>query len=416
MNNKGREKKFYLILILGLLTAIGPFSIDMYLPAFPDIARGLNTTVAQVTLSLSSFFIGISVGQLLYGPLLERFGRKKPLYVGLCIYLLASMGCAAAASVNALIFLRLLQALGGCVGMVAARAMVRDLFEVRENAKVFSMLMLVVAVSPIIAPTLGGYITATLGWRYVFAMLILVDLVILVAIYFLLPESKKPDPHFSLRPAPIIKNFTGVITHPQFYTYALTAAISAAGLYAYLGGSPHVFMEIFHVTERQYGWIFALIAMGLIGASQINSLLLRNYTSHQIIKVALACQSVIGVAMAVITFLGGADLFITIFLIFIFLCTQGFVFPNASALSLASFGHNAGSASALMGAIQMTIGAGTSGLVSVLHNDTALPMMGVMACCSVVAFSVFSLGRKIIVQRATTVAVDEEDVEMISTL
>jgi len=416
MNNNSTNKNFYLILILGLLTAIGPFSIDMYLPAFPDIATNLHTTVAQVTLSLSSFFIGISAGQLLYGPLLERFGRKKPLYIGLCIYLLASLGCAMATSVNALIVLRLLQALGGCVGMVAARAMVRDLFEVKENAKVFSMLMLVVAVSPIIAPTLGGYITSVLGWRFVFIMLIVVDILILTAIYFLLPESKKPDPNFSLKPLPIIKNFAGVIRHPQFYTYALMAAISAAGLYAYIGGSPHVFMEIFKVNERQYGWIFALIAMGLIGASQINSVLLKNYTSEQLIKVALCCQSVIGAAMVLITFFGWNDIFITIFLIFIFLCCQGFVFPNASALSLASFGHNAGSASALMGAIQMGIGAGTSALVSVLQNHTALPMTGVMACCAITAFFVFSLGRKIIIQRASIEAVEEEDVEMISTL
>src|SRR6188508_3843840 len=194
MSNKRRTNKFHLITILGLLTAIGPFSIDMYLPAFPDIAKNLHTTVAQVTLSLSSFFIGISAGQLLYGPLLERFGRKKPLYIGLCIYLLASIGCALAASVNALIILRLLQALGGCVGMVAARAMVRDLFEVKENAKIFSTLMLVVAVSPIIAPTLGGYITSALGWRYVFLMLIIVDIIVIISAWFLLPESKKPDP------------------------------------------------------------------------------------------------------------------------------------------------------------------------------------------------------------------------------
>jgi DHA1 family bicyclomycin/chloramphenicol resistance-like MFS transporter len=416
MNNTGQNKKVSLILILGLLTAIGPFSIDMYLPAFPDIAKGLHTTVAQVTLSLSSFFIGIAAGQLLYGPLLERFGRKKPLYIGLCIYLLASVGCALAASVNALIILRLLQALGGCVGMVAARAMVRDLFEVKENAKIFSTLMLVVAVSPIIAPTLGGYVTAVLGWRFVFAMLIIVDLIILAGIYFLLPESKKPDPNFSLRPGPILKNFSGVITHPQFYTYALTAAISAAGLYAYIGGSPHVFMEIFHVSEKQYGWIFALIATGLIGASQLNSVLLKNYTSEQLIKVALTCQSIIGISMAVITFFGWNDVFITIFLIFIFLCTQGFVFPNASALSLASFGHNAGSASALMGTIQMSIGAGTSALVSIFQNHTALPMITVMACCAVAALTVFSLGRKVIIQRASIEKVAEEDVEMISTL
>ena len=416
MNKKSTNKNFQLILILGLLTAIGPFSIDMYLPAFPDIAKNLHTTVAQVTLSLSSFFIGISAGQLLYGPLLERFGRKKPLYAGLGIYLLASIGCAFAASVNALIMLRLLQALGGCVGMVAARAMVRDLFEVKENAKVFSMLMLVVAVSPIVAPTLGGYVTAVLGWRYVFAMLIIVDIIILTGIWFLLPESKKPDPSFSLKPLPIINNFAGVIRHPQFYTYALTAAISAAGLYAYIGGSPHVFMEIFKVNEKQYGWIFALIAMGLIGASQVNSVLLKNYTSEQLIKAGLCCQGIIGVIMVLITIFGWSDLFLIIFLIFIFLCCQGFIFPNASALSLASFGHNAGSASALMGAIQMCIGACTSALVSILQNHTTLPMTGVMACCAVTALLVFSLGRKIIIQQASTEAVEEEDVEMISTL
>jgi DHA1 family bicyclomycin/chloramphenicol resistance-like MFS transporter len=388
----------------------------MYLPAFPDIAKGLHTTVAQVTLSLSSFFIGISAGQLLYGPLLERFGRKKPLYAGLCIYLLASVGCALAASVNALILLRLLQALGGCVGMVAARAIVRDLFEVKENAKIFSMLMLVVAVSPIIAPTLGGYITSALGWRYVFMMLIIVDVIILIGSYFLLPESKKPDLNYSLRPAPIIKSFGNIIIHPQFYTYALTAAISASGLYAYISGSPHVFMELFHVNEKQYGWIFALIAMGLIGASQVNTVLLKSYTSEQIIKVASCCQSIIGIVLTSTVLFGWSDLFITIFLVFTFLCCQGFIFPNASALSLASFGHAAGSASALLGAIQMGIGACTSALVSVLQNHTALPMSGVMACCAIAAFLIFTFGRKVIIQRATTKEIVEEDVEMISTL
>jgi len=416
MNEQIRNKKFYLILILGFLTAIGPLSIDMYLPAFPDIAKSLDTTVARVTLSLSSFFIGISVGQLLYGPLLERFGRKKPLYAGLAIYLLASVGCAFASSVNALIALRLLQALGGCVGMVASRAMVRDLFDVKENAKIFSTLMLVVAVSPIIAPTLGGYITAALGWHYVFVMLIIIAIFILSGIYFFLPETKSPDPGFSLRPKPIIKSYASVITHPQFYTYALTAAISAAAIYAYIGGSPHVFMELFHVNERQYGWIFAIIAMGLIGSSQLNSVLLKNYTSEQIIKVALRCQTIIGAVMVLITIFGWGDLFVIIFLIFIFLCCQGFVFPNASALSLACFGHNAGSASALLGAIQMGIGAGTSALVSLLQNNTALPMVGVMACCAVGALSVFSLGRRIITQQATAESIEEEDVEMISTL
>ncbi|TKK66129.1 multidrug effflux MFS transporter [Ilyomonas limi] len=416
MNNTGAKKYFHLIIILGLLTAIGPFSIDMYLPAFPDIAKSLHTSVAQVMLSLSSFFIGISVGQLVYGPLLERFGRKKPMYTGLFIYLLASVGCAMATSVHALIIFRLLQAFGGCAGMVAARAIVRDIFEVKQNAKIFSTLMLVVAVSPIIAPTVGGYITAAFGWRYVFAILIIINLLILAGVYFLLPESRKPDPYFSLKPGAILSNFTGILKHPQFYTYTLTGAIAYAGLYAYISGSPYVFMELFKVNEKQYGWIFALISIGVIGSSQVNNLALRKYSSEQIIKAATCCQSIIGIILAAITFLGLNGLFITILLIFLFLCGQGFIFPNASALSLAPFGNTAGSASALMGAIQMGIGAGASALVSVLQNGTPLPMAGVMACCAITAFAVFCGGRKLIIHRAKTRAMAEEDMEMISTI
>src|SRR5665647_462934 len=416
MNNSSPNKKFYLILILGLLTAIGPLSIDMYLPAFPDIAQSLHTSVARVMLSLSSFFIGISAGQLVYGPMLERFGRKKPLYIGFGIYLIASVGCAMAASVNSLIVFRLLQALGGCAGLVAARAIVRDLFEVKENAKVYSALMLVVAVSPIIAPTLGGYITAVFGWRIVFVMLIVIDIAILAGVYFLLPESKKPDPGFSLKARAIIKNYAGIIKHPQFYTYALTGAIAYAGLYAYISGSPYVFMEIFRVNEKQYGWIFALIATGIISASQVNNIALRNNSSERIIKIALAFQSIIGIVFAVLTFFSFSELYSSIFLIFLFLGCQGFIFPNASALSLAPFAHSAGSASALMGAIQMSIGAGASVLVSFLQNHTALPMAGIMACCSIMAFFLFSLGRKFIIQLPGKEAIEEEDVEMRSTL
>jgi len=156
MNATSLKSPFFLILILGLLSSIGPLSIDMYLPAFPSIAKNLNTSVSSVMLSLSSFFVGISIGQLLYGPLLERFGRKTPLYFGLSLYAISAVACATAMSVETLIIFRFFQALGGCVGMVASRAMVRDLFEVKDNAKVFSTLMLVVAVSPINAPTLGG--------------------------------------------------------------------------------------------------------------------------------------------------------------------------------------------------------------------------------------------------------------------
>jgi len=408
------KNNFFLIVILGLLSAIGPFSIDMYLPGFPDIAEHLHTTVAHVSLSLSSFFIGISAGQFLYGPLLDRYGRKKPLYFGISLYLIASIGCALAFSANALILLRLLQALGSCSGMVASRAMVRDLFAVKDNAKIFSLLMLVVGVSPIIAPTLGGYITATIGWRYIFVVLALMSVFILVAVHFILPESRQPNPDHSLKPRPIIISFISIFKDPQFYTYAFTGSIASAGLYAYIGGSPYVFMELFKVSEKQFGWIFALVAMGLIGSSQLNSVLLRTYKSEQIIRIALLCQAITGLLLFAGTLFGWLELFSTIFFIFIFLCCQGFIFPNSSALSLAPFHKNAGSASALLGGIQMSIGAFTSALVGFLSNHTALPMTGVMACCASTGFLVLTIGSKIIRYRASIEDVEEQTADMMS--
>ena len=407
------KKKFSLILVLGMITAIGPFSIDMYLPAFTNIAADLHTTVAHVSLSLSSFFIGISIGQFIYGPLLDRYGRKQPLYAGLTIYLVTSGLCAFAGSADSLIALRFFQALGGCAGMVASRAMVRDLFAVEDNAKIFSMLMLVVGVSPIIAPTLGGYLTASMGWHSVFVVLTIMAVVILAAVYFILPESKEPDPDYSLKPGAIVSRYITVLKEPQFYTYAFTGAIAAAGLYAYISGSPSVFMEIFKVSEKQYGWIFALVAGGLIVSSQLNSVMLKKYKSEQIIRVALFCQSLTGISLFVASFNGWIGLTGTIVLALIFLSCQGFTFPNSSALSMAPFSKNAGSASALMGAIQMGIGAFTSALVSFLSNHTALPMTGVMAACAITSFCILMIGGKIIRYKASVEEVEEETVDMI---
>jgi DHA1 family bicyclomycin/chloramphenicol resistance-like MFS transporter len=409
------SKKFKLILVLGLLSAIGPFSIDMYLPGFPSIAADLHTTVAKISLSLSSFFIGISFGQMLYGPLLDRYGRKKPLYIGLTAYLLASIGCTFVTSADQLIWLRLLQALGSCSGMVASRAMVRDLFPVSENAKVFSLLMLVVGVSPIIAPTLGGYLSSEFSWHYVFIVLSVMSGLILVAVHFFLPESREPDPNYSLRPKPIITGFLNVAKEPQFYTYALAGSIASAGLYAYISGSPSVFMEIFKVSDKQYGWIFAMVAIGLISSSQVNSLMLRKYKSEQIVVIALLFQSIIGFLLLFGTILHFLGLYTTILLCFLFLSCQGFTFPNTSALSLAPFSKTAGSASALLGSIQMGIGAFTSALVSYLNNGTAVPMSGVMASCALTAFIILIIGGRIVRSKAAVEKVQEESADMLVT-
>jgi len=399
---KGR-KRFFTIFTLGLLSALGAFSIDMYLPGFPAIAKDLHTTVAHITLSITSFFIGISIGQMIYGPLLDKYGRKKPLYIGLIVYLLTSIGCAYAPTADALIGTRFLQALGACSGMVASRALVRDVFPVNENAKVFSLLMLVLALSPIVAPTLGGYMTSAFGWQSIFIILSIIAAVTLFAVYFGLPEGRKPDHSLSLRPKPIINGFLEVAKEPQFYTYAFAGAIASSGLYAYIAGSPFVFMELYHVSDKQYGWIFAIIAMGLIVASQVNTVLLRKFSSEQIIRVTLFCQCLAGISLVLGVWLNFLNLYSTIFLIWVFLSTQGFAFPNSSALSLAPFNKNAGTASALMGAVQLGIGAITTALVSVLNNNTAMPMAAVMCVCAITSFTVLLIGRKVIKKNDLTI-------------
>lgn len=402
-----------LILILGLLSAVGPFSIDMYLPAFPAIASTLKATPDLISYSLSSYFIGICAGQMLIGPLLDRFGRKRPLYGGLVLYILSAIGCAVAPTIETLIILRFFQAAGGCVGMVAPRAIVRDVFPVHENAKIFSLLILIIGVSPIIAPTAGGFITAHFGWHAIFVLLASITFLILLLVIWALPESKPPDPTFSLRPAPILASFRKVISEPQFYTYALTGATASAGLYAYLAGSPFVFMDLYQVSGQQYGGIFALVAGGLIASSQLNNLMLRKYSSEYIIKVVISFQSIVAIVLVAGTYFHLHTLASTIACIFLYLCCQGFSFPNSSALSMAPFTKEAGSASALMGSIQMALGAVASGLVGLFSNHTAMPMVCVMAACSLTAFSILMIGRKILVQNCRKEDLEETTLEMI---
>ena len=389
-----KQKYFLLILLLGSLTALGPFSIDMYLPGFPAIAKDLHTTVLKVSLSLTTYFIGISAGQLLYGPLLDRFGRKKPLYIGLIVYILASAGCVFAKSLDALVILRFLQAIGSCAAAVASIAMVRDLFPVKDSAKVFALLMLVVGVSPMVAPTIGGYVTVTMGWNAVFIILMGLGLFNLIASWLWLPDSHKPDTSISLKPIPILQNFFSVLRVPQFYTYAFAGAMSFSGLFAYISGSPLVFIDLYQVKEETYGWIFALLSVGLIGSSQVNSFMLRRYKSEQLIFAAMIMQTVITLIFLTGSIYGWFGLAATVVLLFLFLCCLGFTNPNTSALSLAPFSKNAGSASALMGAVQMGLGAMASFGVSMFEMRSPVPMVSIMTGTTVAALLILSIGRR----------------------
>jgi DHA1 family bicyclomycin/chloramphenicol resistance-like MFS transporter len=398
MTNKKRYY-FFIILILGSLATISPFSIDMYLPGFPAIAKDLNTTIDRVQLSLTAYLIGIALGQLVYGPLLDRFGRKTPLYMGLLIYILASVGCAFTESVNSLIVMRFLQAIGGCAGIVAAQALVRDLFPVTKTAQALSLIILVIAVSPMVAPTVGAYTTALFGWHAIFIVLAAITLLILISVYFFLPAGMEADVSLSLRPRAVLLNYYLVASNPQFFIYTLAGGLATAAPFAYIAGSADVFMNIYGVSETQYGWIFAILASAMIGSTQLNHILLKKYKSEDIIKVTLFYQSVVGIVLVTGTYFGWFSLTGLLALLFVFLTGQGLLGPNTAALSLAPFSKKAGSASALMGSWRLGAGGIISAVVSFLHNPTALPMVAVMCGCTVSSLIILYSGNTVVKYR-----------------
>ncbi len=403
-----RNRYILLILILGSLSTISPFSIDMYLPGFPAIATELGVSISQVQLSLTAYLLGIGVGQLLYGPMLDRFGRKKPLYVGLVIYIISSVVCAFSTSLESLIAMRFLQALGGCVGMVAAQAFVRDLFPIRKTAQAFSSIILVIAVSPMIAPTVGGYFTVAFGWASVFLILAVLTLLILAATYFLLPQGKKADPSISLRPSSILSNFMLVLKQPQFSIYAVASGVATSASFAYIAASADVFLNLYQATERQYGWIFAFVASGLIGSAQFNHFLLKKYTSQQLVKYALAYQTIMGFVLVAGVWLDWYSIVSLTVMIFLFVIGQGLTGPNSSALALAPFSKHAGSAASLLGSFRMLIGGMITVWVSAWHDGSALPMVVVMWLCAVSGMLILGLAKVTVRYRARRRVVEDE--------
>lgn len=395
-NDMTRKRYYTLILVLGALTALGPFSIDTYLPGFPAIAKSFGISINRVSLSLSSFFLGIALGQVLYGPLLERFGRKKPLYAGLLLYLFATAGCYFAASIEVLVALRFLQAIGSCAAGVVSMTMVRDLFPVKDNAGVFSLLLLVLGASPMIAPTIGSLISAAFGWQAIFVALFLLAIVILIAVYALLPESREPDASYSLKAKPILLGFWQVISVPQFMTYAIGGGIALSGLFAYITDSPTIFMDGYGVSSQTYGWIFAMVTVGFIGMSQLNRVFSKYFKAEQIVFAAVVAMAVISIVMLYGLNQGWFGLVGTAAMLFIFLGCIGIVNPNAAALSMAPFEKNAGSAASLFGLIQWVIAGLLSIVVSFFKSSTAIPLAGIMTATAVLALLILWIGKRVI--------------------
>jgi len=379
-----RTSTVTLVLILGALTAFNSMSIDMYLPAFPQIARDLGVPLGTVQLSISTFLFGSAAGQLLYGPVADRWGRKRPLLFGIALYIASTIGCALVSSGEGLLFWRVVMALGGGASIVISRAVVRDLYDTAEAARMFSLLMLVMGAAPILAPLAGGQMLLFIGWRGIFASLGLFGVLSFLAALVRLPESLPPERRIQHRFSDMIAGYVRLLRDRRYLCYAVALGAVAGFNFSYIAGAPQLFIELHGISPQHFGIIFGLNAAGLIGASQLNRRLLRRYTSEKILG-AVFGVNLLGALLLTLSVTTGAGGFpAQLGLLFVCLCTTGFLYPNVTALALAPFATAAGSASALLGTIQYTMGATAGAFVGMFHNGTGLPMILTMATCSVV--------------------------------
>lgn len=377
-----RPSPLRLILVLGALTAFAPMSIDMYLPGFAAMQRELHTTPDVVQRSLVVFFLGLSLGQAVWGPVSDRYGRKRPLFAGLVLYAVASIGCALSGSIDALTAWRLLQALGGCAGIVIARSMVRDLFPPIDAARVFSRLTLVLGAAPILAPLAGAWIVTTLGWRAIFVALTLFGVACLW-LALRLPESLPLERRTTPAGHPVRQaaaTYLDLLRDPRYIGFALSGALGQSAMFAYIAGAPFVFMQVFGLPPGAFGWLFGANALGLIAASQVNHAVLAHRHSGWLLSRALRSLTFFAALMLALTALDVGGIWGVIIPLFFALASLGFSFPNATALALAHQGRRAGSAAALLGSVQFALATASSTAVGLIGGRSAVPMALVFFC------------------------------------
>ncbi|ABS62194.1 drug resistance transporter, Bcr/CflA subfamily [Parvibaculum lavamentivorans DS-1] len=380
-----RGSRIGFVVILGALIAFAPLSIDMYLPAFPAIAAHFNTTAGAVQMTLAVFFIGLSVGQGVVGPITDRVGRLPPLLIGIGLYVGASIWAALAPDIESLTAARLFQALGGCAGIVVSRAMVRDLFDERGSAQVYSLLMLVMGLAPILAPMIGGFIILHHDWHMIFWVLAAFGLACVPAVIFGLGETlpRERRQHGGLRP--VLGAYLALFADRPFMGFALANAFISAAMFAYITGSPFVFIELHGLDPSGYAMLFGANAAGLIFASQVNAFLLRRISGRLILKIAMGVHLAAVVALLGFTIFMPGAFYPLAACIFVAVGCLGFVGANATAAAMARADSHIGSASALTGILQFALAAVSGGLVGAFNDGTALPMALIIAGASIAA-------------------------------
>ena len=366
-----------LAIILGALATFAAFGTDTYLSGFPNIAKYYNTSMANVQLSLSVYFFGLAVGQMIYGPLVDRYGRRRPLLAGLTLFILASVLIVVAPNVHCFVLLRLAQALGGCSGMIVGRAVVSDIFDLRGSANFLSMLAVVQGLAPIIAPTVGSFLLAFAPWQSVFIFLTVFGLACFFSSAFGLPETLPPEKRRNIGIGTTLRDYASLFAQRNFIVPALAGGIASSCMFAYIAGSPFVFMTLFGRTSGQYGMIFACIAVSTVVAAQVNRMLLKRTSPQKIFNGTLKFNiAVIAILIAMVAIRAP----MWAFMIPLWFCvgSMPLIMANGMALAMATAREKAGSASAVVGLLQFGMASVSSTVVSLLDNGTAYPMVGVM--------------------------------------
>ena len=381
-----------LILVLATLTAFAPFATDMYLASFSQIAESYATDLGTVQLGLSVFFLGMAVGQPIYGPLVDRYGRKSPLLVGVSVFALSSLALAFAPTIDSFVVLRFVQAIGGCAGMIVARAVIRDLFDEQEGARVLSLMMAVMGMAPVLAPVVGSYILLLADWRAIFLFLAVWGIVGLIAIWRVLPDTLAPADRRRESLVGILAAYRALVLRRAFVVPALASGFVFGGLFAFISGSPYVYMELHGINPQLYAWLFALNACGMVVASQVNRIALKHFSVRTIFFAALGTNLV---AAAVLVAVASASSIVWLLIpLWFAMASVPLVGANAVAIAMSATGHHAGSGSAIIGLLQFVFASFASALVGFFHNGTAYPMAVTILICSLLAITTWGFGRE----------------------
>ncbi|WP_329216649.1 multidrug effflux MFS transporter [Streptomyces sp. NBC_01485] len=387
-----RRAGWFVTLVLGGLTATPPLSMDMYLPALPEVTRALSAPAATVQLTLTACLAGMALGQLVVGPMSDRWGRRRPLLAGLAVYVVATALCALAPTVELLIAFRLLQGLAGAAGIVIARAVVRDLYDGVAMARFFSTLMLISGVAPVVAPLIGAQILRATDWRGVFAVLTVVGLLLAGVVWTRLPETLDAADRHVGGVGEALRSMRRLLSDLYFTGYLLTGGFAFAALFAYISASPFVVQEIYGASTQTFGLLFAVNSVGLVAVGQVNGkVLVGRVRLDRVLAVGLTVVVVAAAALLLMTtgVFGEVGLVPVATALFVLMSAMGVTLPNAQTLALMRVRHSAGSASALLGTSSFAIGAVASPLVGIAGERTAVPMAVVQLTAAVVALACF---------------------------